>query len=149
VDEVDGAATFRALGDELAEIKLPGEPRWVLARDLDRFHDARLPFATRMLAPDDSYLELDRTTILGDHPRLAHLDVVELGSRLLNSLAGRILVDGELVGSWGRAGGLFTLAPWRELSPRDRARVETEVDSSAGPLGRPVTIRWLAAPPRR
>jgi hypothetical protein len=148
VSRADGAATFEALRSELVPVELDEEARWLLETDADRFAAAELPAGVRMLAMDDPYLYLDGPTLIGDRPRLDHLDPAALGRRLVNSLSGRLLVDGELVGSWGRVEGRFTLAPWWELPAPDRDRVVAEIESSTGPLGRPVDIRWLDAPPR-
>jgi hypothetical protein len=65
----------------------------------------------------------------------------DVTQRLVNSLGGRILVDGDLVGAWGRVQEKVTLFPWANV-PKDR--ITAEAESFAGPLGRPVKIRWLS-----
>jgi len=54
----------------------------------------------RLLAPDDPALYLDAELVMGDRSSPGDLDPDVVGRRLLNSLTGRILVDGELVGAW-------------------------------------------------
>jgi hypothetical protein len=147
VARVDAVATFHALDPELIPVHLDDQPRRLRRADAERFAAAEPLGGIRLLAMDDPYLYLDGPTLIGDRPRLDHLDPAALGHRLVNSLAGRVLVDGRLVGSWGRVEGRYTLAPWRALPARDRDRVAAEVESAAGPLGRPVDVRWLEAPP--
>jgi hypothetical protein len=63
--------------------------------------------------------------------------------RLLNSLGGSVLIDGDLVAAWGRLQHKVTLASWRELNRTEVARIEAEAATMAGPIGRDVDIRWL------
>lgn len=63
--------------------------------------------------------------------------------RLLNSLAGRVLVDGKIAASWGRAAGDVTIAPWVRLTRRQVDRITAEVEAFATVLGRPIRLRRL------
>jgi hypothetical protein len=63
--------------------------------------------------------------------------------RVLNSLAGTVLLDGDLVAAWGRVQHKVTLAPWRTLGRDEVDRIDAEVATMAGPIGREVEIRWL------
>jgi hypothetical protein len=40
---------------------------------------------------------------------------------------GALLVDGEIAGTWRRAGPCVTVEPWRRLSGAERTAVEAEV----------------------
>jgi len=63
-------------------------------------------------------------------------------SRLRNSLTGRVLLDGDLAGHWGRRGTEVTIALWHP----DRAaadRVGAVAGTFAAPLGGIPRIRWL------
>jgi hypothetical protein len=67
-----------------------------------------------------------------------------VSQRLVNSLVCRILLDGELVGVWGRSQANVTLFPWRKLSKTDVTRINKEVESFSGPLGgKPAKVRWI------
>jgi hypothetical protein len=65
-------------------------------------------------------------------------------SRVVNSLTGRVLLDGRIVASWGRSGSKVTLAAWLGLNAVTRDLIAGEVDALSEPLGRPVTMEWLA-----
>jgi len=56
---------------------------------------------------------------------------------------GGLLVDGELAGTWRRAGAVLKVQPWRPLSRTERAAVEAEADSLPLPgLQGRLTVRW-------
>jgi hypothetical protein len=56
---------------------------------------------------------------------------------------GALLVEGETVGTWRRAGHVLTIQPWRRLSRAQRNAVEAEVVSVPLPrIDRPVDVRW-------
>src|SRR5262249_47010351 len=56
---------------------------------------------------------------------------------------GALLVDGEISGTWRRAGPALTLQPWRRLSPAERDAVTAEAESlPLSAAGTPVTVRW-------
>jgi hypothetical protein len=56
---------------------------------------------------------------------------------------GALLVDGEIIGTWRRAGEVLTVQPWRRLSPAERDAVTAEAESLPLPGARDrVTVRW-------
>ena len=125
---------------ELVAVDLGGRGRFVLASDADALTSASRVEGVRLLPGlGDPYLYLDH----GQVPALPEVGP-DMSQRLVNSLAGRILLDGELVGAWGRVQANVTLFPWRALSDDDRARVDTEAEKFAGPLGgKQARLRWL------
>jgi hypothetical protein len=149
VTRPDAEATWLELTrrHELVPIDLDGRTRWLLAEDEAALRQDE-PLATvRLLPPGDPVLYLDKHLVVPDPPdhiaqRQPSADVPQ---RLLNSLYGRVLLDGRIVASWGRAGGKVTLVPWHDhdLATDDRDRIAGEVHSLAVPLPRPVTLRWL------
>ncbi len=54
-------------------------------------------------------------------------------------------MGGEIVGSWGRAGGHVTIGLWRALSQDRRELVSTELEKLGRPLGCEVSVHWLDA----
>jgi hypothetical protein len=59
---------------------------------------------------------------------------------------GAVLVDGEVVGTWRRAGAVVVVTPWRHLEEPERAAVERE--ASTLPLsaeGGGATVTWEEA----
>jgi hypothetical protein len=93
----------------------------------------------RLLPMGDPYLYFDTAGAPRD-PELGP-DVTQ---RLINSLAGRVLLDGELVGSWGRVQAAVTIFPWVDLSEKDRDRIAAEAMTFEAPMGRQVRLRWLS-----
>ncbi|MBA2570746.1 MAG: winged helix DNA-binding domain-containing protein, partial [Chloroflexi bacterium] len=56
---------------------------------------------------------------------------------------GALLVGGEVIGTWRRAGMTLTVQPWRRLSRGERSAVEVEAESLPLPGRRgPIGIRW-------
>jgi hypothetical protein len=63
--------------------------------------------------------------------------------RVVNSLGGRILLDGELVGAWARTHADVTLFAWTPLSRTATERVEAEASGFGPLLGKTARVRWL------
>jgi len=57
---------------------------------------------------------------------------------------GGLLVDGEIEGTWRRAGAVLTVGPWRKLSATERDAVITEAESLPLPdlTGKRMAVRW-------
>ena len=145
VTREDARATWARLGPELVPVSVAGRARWLLAVDQPALAAAARPTGVRLLPMGDPYLSLDRDLLEPPSPPAvrapAHGPAVT--RRLRNSLTGRLLVDGELVGAWGRVRADVTLAPWQLFSEEAAGRVASEVAALAGPLGRPPRVRWL------
>ncbi|MBV8693355.1 MAG: winged helix DNA-binding domain-containing protein, partial [Actinobacteria bacterium] len=145
VSQRDAKATFAALADELAPVTFAGRRCWLLAGDVDDLVEAVPPKGVRLLPMGDPclYLGDDQPPSPSPQPLDAAAKVTK---RLVNSFTGRVVVDGEVVGAWGRVKGDVTLDPWPTLGTRYEADVEREAASFAGPIGAPIRSRWL---PRR
>jgi hypothetical protein len=139
VPKKDALATWDAIRAELVPVDFDGRGRWILASDEKRLSDAQAANVVRLLPMGDPYLYLDTAGAPKD-PELAP-DVTQ---RLINSLAGRVLLDGELVGSWGRVQADVTIFPWVDLSEKDRDRIAAEAMTFEVPMGRQVRLRWLS-----
>jgi hypothetical protein len=122
------AATFDALGAELAPVRTPLGEAWILAADEPAFRAATtspgMPAAARVLPSGDPYLMAgDRELLVPD----------AASSRSLwppgTVWPGGLLVAGELVGTWRRAGARMTVRPWRRLSRDERDAVEAEAST--------------------
>ena len=118
--------------------------RQVLAADLDGVLAAGPPRGVRLLPAGDPVLTVPVPAPPEPPVRTPGGDVT---SRVVNGLTGRIVVDGDVVGAWGRAARDVTLDAWPGLGPAARPGVEEEAHGLAGPLGGDVRLRWL--PPRR
>jgi hypothetical protein len=56
---------------------------------------------------------------------------------------GAVVVDGEIVGTWRRAGRLVTIAAWKRLSRAARQAVEAEAAALPLPdVRRPPAVQW-------
>lgn len=134
-----------AAADEIAEVDVDGERRWVLTEDLDRLlatgtgttgsgapggADAG---SVRLLAPFDPWLQArDRELLVPDAARRAQLWPV-LGR------PGAVLVDGEVVGTWRpRASGrrlTVVTDPWVPWDAVVQRGVDREVARLAAARG--------------
>jgi Winged helix DNA-binding domain len=140
----DAAATWAALAPELVPVAMDGRARDVLASDVDALAACAPPSGVRLLPMGDPHLAIDwREALAGSPPPPVEDEAsAPLTSRLVNSLTGRVLVDGRIAGAWGRAAERMAIHLWRQDDP-DRERVAAEAASLAGPIGRPMRLRWL------
>ncbi len=139
----DAEATWAALAPELVPVTFCGRRRWLLAADEPALAGATPPRTVRLLPPGDPCLYLDRDLL----PLSPTVELPPVGPtvsrRLLNGLMGRVLLDGEVVGLWGRVGADFTVVTVPGLPEEGRGRIASEVEGMAGPLGRRPRLRWL------
>jgi hypothetical protein len=147
VSRDDAAETWRHLGPELVPVALDGRARSLLAADEPALTGAAPPTGARFLPMGDPYLHLDAGTVVPPAPpAVAEREPGPgISRRLLNSLACRVMVDGDLVASWGRAAAKLTIAPWGALDPPTREAVDRETATMATALGRLLNVRWLDA----
>jgi hypothetical protein len=143
----DARATWQGLAarHDLVRVDLGGRGRWILADDEAALRTDEPLAGVRLLPMGDPVLWLDRDVVvppMPDHLAQRQPDG-DITQRVLNSLQCRVLLDGTIVASWGRAGGHVTLAPWRHLTDDEIARIEAEAHSFATALGRKITLRWL------
>ncbi|WP_136520382.1 DNA glycosylase AlkZ-like family protein [Cellulomonas telluris] len=113
--------------DDVADVDVDGEPRQVLAADVDALGEATTPArpaVVRLLGPFDLYLQArDRDLLVPDAARRSALWPT-LGR------PGAVLRDGEVVGTWRpRARGrrlALELDPWEPWDAATRAAVDAE-----------------------
>ncbi|MEV1330410.1 winged helix DNA-binding domain-containing protein [Micromonospora costi] len=118
--------------EDVIEVTVDGETRWVLAADEPALHAADAP-TTRLLGPFDLLLQArDRATLV---PSPAHAK--ELWPVL--GRPGGVLVDGRLVGTWRprTSGRKLTVAvqPWQSLPARARATIGEQAERLAAYRG--------------
>jgi hypothetical protein len=146
VSRQDAAETWALLAPELIPIGLDGRARHLLARDEGALVRSVPPTGVRLLPQGDPYLSLDRGLVDAAAASVPAPTRDDRGApvtpRLVNSLGGRILVDGAIAGAWGRQQHHMALHLW-SASVTDRDRVLAEAQGFAGPIGRPMRIRWL------
>jgi hypothetical protein len=135
-----GRGAFGGLGSELAPVRTPLGDEWILAADEQAFRaSAQLPAAARLLPSGDTYYLLqgrDRELLVPDPDRRAELWTSRVWP-------GALLVRGEVVGTWRRAGPKLTIQSWRRLSAEDRAAIEAEAASLPLPeLRSAVSVTW-------
>lgn len=133
-------AAFETLGKTLTPVRTPIGPAWILRRDEPLFRaPPDSPAPARLLPSGDTWFLLqgaDRE-LLAPNPRQR--------AALWTSRVwpGAVLVQGETVGTWRRAGHALTIQTWRRLARDQRAAVEAEALSLPLPgLDRPVDIHW-------
>lgn len=135
----DAEETWSALAHELAPVAVEGLVRTIRAADLPALVYAEPVTGVRFLPQGDPFLSAD-PLVAQREPAIERPGVQR---RVLNSLSGRILVDGALVGSWGRRQHQLTLAPWDRLPRSTLDAIADEGESLWGPIGRPMRLRRL------
>lgn len=138
--QVAGRIAFEALGTTLTPVHTPIGDAWILAEDEPAVRDATGPAApARLLPSGDTYFLLqgaDRELLVpeADRRRLLWTSRVWPGA---------LLVAGEIVGTWRRAGSVVAIEPWRPLSSSERDSIEAEAASLPLPgVKGPIVVRW-------
>ena len=146
ISREDATQTWTELGPELMSVTMDGQVRELLLQDEESLLRAEPITGVRLLPLGDPYLSVDKAlaeAAAADMPRPTTDDRgAVLTLRLINSLLHHILVDGRIVGRWGRYQHHMSI----HLSQAHRHhqdRVLAEAESFSGPIGRPMHIRWL------
>ena len=134
------AAAFATLRPELVPVTTPvGGEEWLLAADEALARAGPGPTApARLLPSGDPYLLLhgdDRALVVADPRRRDELWTPRVWP-------GGLLVDGEVAGTWRRAGGAVTVTPWRRLTAAQREAVAAEAHTLPLPGAERVVLRW-------
>ncbi len=135
-----GAAAFEALASSLTPVRTPIGEAWILTQDEDDVRAGTQAVApARLLPSGDSFLlahGADRELIVPDADRRNALWTPRVWP-------GGLLVDGEVAGTWRRAGTVLAVQPWRRLTTAERDAVKTEAQSLPLPgiMGR-IVVRW-------
>ncbi len=132
--------TFDELRSSLTPVRTPLGERWILTADEPSVTaPPRAPATARLLPSGDTYFLLwgvERELLVPDAQRRAELWTTRVWP-------GAVLVDGEVAGTWRRAGADVAIEPWRTLSPTAREAVQAEARSFplAGVPAR-IRVRW-------
>jgi hypothetical protein len=137
---VSGKAAFETLGTSLTQVRTPIGEAWILSQDEPLFRSAPGSVApARLLPSGDTWFLLqgaDRELLVPDESQRRALWTSRVWP-------GALLVEGETIGIWRRAGHVLTIQPWQRLSQAQRQAVEAEAASLPLPgIARPIDVRW-------
>jgi hypothetical protein len=137
-------AAFSALAGSLTPTRTPVGEAWLLSEDEAAVRaDPGPAAAARLLPSGDAFFLLqgaDRDLLVPDLARQRELWTSRVWP-------GALLVDGEIAGTWRRAGAVLSVQTWRALSAAEREAVEAEAAALPLPgLPGPVTVRWDEGP---
>ena len=140
ISPAGGRAAFDALATSLTAVRTPIGEAWILSADEKGFRaPPHRPASARLLPSGDSYFLLqgaDRELLVPDPDRRPELWTSRVWP-------GALLVNGDVVGTWRRAGAVMTVQPWQRLSSAERDAVEAEAGSLPLPgLKGPMRVRW-------
>lgn len=134
------AATWADVHDELLPVRTPVGDAWILAADEASFRTAAgHACGVRLLPSGDAYW------LLWGRARDLLVGSTEQRNALWTSRVwpGAVLLDGEIVGTWRRAGALATVSRWRRLTAAQRSAIEEEAAALPLPdLATPVVVSW-------
>ncbi|HEX6655152.1 MAG TPA: crosslink repair DNA glycosylase YcaQ family protein [Candidatus Limnocylindria bacterium] len=123
IDELRAIAKFEAMAPKLLGVRTPLGEAWLLAQDEAAIRRRVKPAdSVRLLPSGDPYYLLwaaDREFLVADAARRGALWTTRVWP-------GALLLDGEIAGTWRRAGAVVAVSPWRRLAAADRQRVEAE-----------------------
>ena len=132
-------SAFEALAPELLPARTPIGDAWLLAQDEAALRaPAGSDAAVRLLPSGDTYFLLqgvDRELLVPDAGRRTLLWTSRVWP-------GAVLVAGEIVGTWRRAGAVLAIEHWRQFSRSERAAVEAEAATLPLRLSTPTVVRW-------
>jgi len=132
-------SAFAALAGMLTPTSAPTGDAWIITSDEEGFRTQRgQAAAARLLPSGDAYYLLwgaDRELLVPEARRRAELWTTRVWP-------GALLVCGEIVGTWRRAGSEVSIDAWRRLSPAEREAVEVEATSLPLGLVSPIALRW-------
>jgi hypothetical protein len=136
-----GRAIVDELRDELLPVRTPLGDAWGLTSDEVLLREAPEPTSAVRLLPSGDVLTLawgaERELLVPDPAARASLWTSRVWP-------GGVLVHGELVGVWRRAGHVVTIEPWGRLGAAARAEVEAEAATLPLPaLERDVAVTWV------
>ena len=133
-------AAFEALRESLTPVRTPVGDAWILASDETIALVAPGPVArARLLPSGDAFFLLqgtDRELLVPDAARRPELWTPRVWP-------GAVLIDGEISGTWRRAGTTVTVQSWDRISSAAREAVEAEATALPLPgVRRPIVVRW-------
>ena len=136
----EGVGAFDALRRSVTPVRTPLGDAWILSRDEQAFRaEARPAAPARLLPSGDTYFLLqgrDRELLV---PNAKHRSALWTP----RVWPGAVLVDGEIAGTWRRAGEQVTIAVWKPLSRSARDAVEAEAVALPLPgVYAPIVLRW-------
>jgi hypothetical protein len=137
---LSGLDSFELLGKSLTQVRTPIGEAWILRVDEPLFRASPGPAApARLLPSGDTWFLLqgaDRELLVPNESQRRALWTSRVWP-------GALLVEGETVGTWRRAGHVLTIQPWRRLSRVQRDAVEAEAWSMLLPgIDRPMDVHW-------
>jgi hypothetical protein len=131
---------FEDLDTELIPVLTPSGEARILARDEPAMREPPAPAAAARLLPSG-----DAYTLHGTSEERALL-VPDAGNRgelwTPRVWPGALLVAGEVVGTWRRAGRTVTIQTWQRLSRAARDAVVAEAESLPLPDVGPTVVHW-------
>jgi hypothetical protein len=142
IGPAQGRAAFDSLAGELTPVSTPIGEGWILASDEAALRSpAGLAASARLLPSGDAYYLLqgvDRELLVPEADRRAPLWTSRVWP-------GAVLVAGEIVGTWRRAGPKVSVEPWQNLTLAERQAVEREAEQLPLPdLAGRIQVRWVS-----
>lgn len=142
ISKVAALAAHKALAPDLVAVRTPAGDAWILAEQEAGFRAIAGPVeGVRLLPSGDAYFLLqgaDRELLVPEADRRAALWTSRVWP-------GAIMLDGELVGTWRRAGRDVTVQPWQRMSSEDRDAVTAEAESLPLPgAANSTRVHWIA-----
>lgn len=143
VDKEDADATWTALGNELIDIDLGGEPRVLIRDDADSLAGAEQVEGVRLIPHGDPYIKIDDAMVVPNQRRRLEIFPRSGTKTRFWPVAGALLVNGDVVGSWARQERRVTVNPWSSLATSVRKVVEAEALALPVASSSKAQVRWV------
>jgi hypothetical protein len=134
-------AAFEALAGDLTPVSTPIGDAWISSEDEKGFRTSAGGYvaSARLLPSGDTYFLLwgaHRELLVPDPRRRSQLWTPRVWP-------GALVVDGEVAGTWRRAGAVVAIQSWRRLSRAARDAIDVEAQSFPLPgLDGQISVRW-------
>jgi len=141
LDVSDVRPQWEALTGELTSVECFDEERFVRTVDVDRLQRPPRALGVRFVPHGDPLIKIDRELAPSDRR-----DEVFPRAGVKTAfwpVAGALLIDGVLAGSWARQQRRVTVNAWRRLDARERDAVEGEASSLPIAGRAPASVRFI------
>jgi hypothetical protein len=135
---------FRDHSDELTEVDVAGERRWLLSTDVAALEASGPSRAVLLLPPFDPF-------VIGVLRHLDHVTDPAMRDRISRTsgwISATLVVAGRIAGTWtydvGRHRVAVTVTPFRPLGKAEQRAAERHAASYADGWGLPVDVTWDA-----
>lgn len=143
VDKNEALTTWEALREELLEVELDGEQRFMLREQEEAIADAEGVSGVRLIPHGDPYIKTDGHLVVPDAERRPEIFPQPGARTAFWPVSGAVVADGAIVGAWARQQRRITVHPWLPLDASLRGAIELEALAFPIQSRSKAQVRWV------